>query len=120
MVVKRSRAYVSQAQRNVTGEVRLRLDHGNAVVVGRRSPRSLYDRSLATYDTGDLFDHASAVGFINLWGLPVRTEAGRDKRAGGANPAAESELLSSLPVEVTDPSSASENTEAPTTPASVG
>ena len=117
------RAYVALAQRNVTGEVRLRLDHGNAVVVGRRSPRSLYDKQLATYDTGDLFDHASAVGFINLWGLPVRTEAGRDKRAGGTNPAAASELLTSLPVQVTDPADstrADDSTEAPTTTASVG
>jgi hypothetical protein len=104
----------------VTGEVRVRLDHGSAVVVGRRSPRSLYDRSLATYDTGDLFDHASAIGFINLWGLPVRTEAGRDQRAGGANPAAQSALLTSLPVEVTDAVPANEASEAPISTASVG
>jgi argininosuccinate synthase len=117
------RAYVALAQRNVTGEVRLRLDHGNAVVVGRRSPRSLYDKQLATYDTGDLFDHASAIGFINLWGLPVRTEAGRDKRAGGTNSAATSDLLSSLPVQVTDPADSSpsdDSAEAPTFTASVG
>ena len=53
------RAYVASSQRVVSGEVRVRLDHGSAVVVGRRSPMSLYDKSLATYDEGDAFDHAS-------------------------------------------------------------
>ena len=52
------RAYVASSQRVVSGEVRVRLDHGSAVVVGRRSPMSLYDKSLATYDEGDAFDHA--------------------------------------------------------------
>src|SRR5439155_6945475 len=66
------RGYVASSQRVVSGEVRLRLDHGNAVVVGRRSPLSLYDRSLATYDQGDAFDHAAAVGFIGIFGLPLR------------------------------------------------
>ncbi|MDP8905285.1 MAG: argininosuccinate synthase [Chloroflexota bacterium] len=71
------REYVAAAQRVVEGEVRVRLDHGSAIVVGRRSPYSLYDEALATYDTGDAFDHASAVGFIAIWGLPLRTEAAR-------------------------------------------
>ncbi len=74
------RGYVDGAQRLVTGEVRVRLDRGNAVILGRRSPSSLYDRGLATYDTGDRFDHESAVGFISIFGLPLRTEA----RRGGA------------------------------------
>ena len=52
------RAYAASSQRVVSGEVRVRLDHGSAVVVGRRSPLSLYDKSLATYDEGDAFDHA--------------------------------------------------------------
>ncbi len=52
------RAYVASSQRVVSGEVRVRLDHGSAVVVGRRSPLSLYDKILATYDEGDAFDHA--------------------------------------------------------------
>ncbi len=114
------RAYVALAQRNVTGDVRVRLDRGTAMIVGRRSPRSLYDRSLATYDTGDLFDHASAVGFINLWGLPVRTEAGRDKRLGDVGAADDAQLLASLPVTVTDATAAEESTEATTTTAPVG
>ena len=66
----------------VSGEVRVRLDHGSAVVTGRRSPLSLYDKNLATYDEGDSFDHASAVGFIEIFGLPLRVEAARHGAVG--------------------------------------
>ena len=45
------------------------------MVVGRESPKSLYNLSLATYDKGDKFDAGAAVGFIHLWGLPVVTQA---------------------------------------------
>ena len=76
------RAYVASSQRVVSGEVRVRLDHGSAVLVGRRSPMSLYDKSLATYDEGDAFDHASAVGFIEIFGLPLRVEAARHGAVG--------------------------------------
>jgi len=69
------RAFVSWTQRHVTGEVRLRLTPGTAQVVGRRSPSSLYDLTLASYGTEDTFDHEAAVGFITLWGLPVRTQS---------------------------------------------
>ncbi|MBI2887892.1 MAG: argininosuccinate synthase [Chloroflexi bacterium] len=68
-------AYVASTQRHVTGTVRLRLHRGAATVVGRRSPESLYDKSLATYETGDVFDQKAAVGFIYVWGLPVRVQA---------------------------------------------
>ena len=68
-------AFVKSSQRHVTGMVRMRLHKGQAIPVGRRSPKSLYDFSLATYDKGDLFDQSHAVGFINIWGLPVRVQA---------------------------------------------
>ncbi len=68
-------AFVRSSQRFVSGEVRLKLGHGVCQVVGRRSPHSLYQHALATYETGDAFNHASAVGFIELWGLPVKTQA---------------------------------------------
>jgi argininosuccinate synthase len=68
-------AYVRATQKNVTGDVRLRLHKGVATAVGRKSPKSLYDFSLATYDKGDEFDRTSAVGFIDIWGLPVRVQA---------------------------------------------
>jgi argininosuccinate synthase len=69
------RAFVTWTQRHVTGEVRLRLAAGAATIVGRRSPNSLYDLTLASYGAEDSFDHESAVGFIKIWGLPVRTQA---------------------------------------------
>src|SRR6266568_6566067 len=67
----------------VTGDVRLRLHAGQAVVTGRRSPVSLYDFGLATYDTGDTFDQGLARGFVELWGLPSKTAALREQRAAG-------------------------------------
>jgi argininosuccinate synthase len=71
------RGFVASTQGPVSGEVRMRLGPGSAAVAGRRSPHSLYDLGLATYDQGDAFDHAAAVGFIAIWGLPVRTAAAR-------------------------------------------
>ncbi len=65
-------AYVASSQRYVTGTVRVKLHKGTATVVGRKSPFSLYRRSLATYEAGDTFDQRAAVGFIKIWGLPVR------------------------------------------------
>ncbi len=69
------RAYVLSSQRSVTGEVRMKLYRGNAVKVGVKSPYSLYNRSLATYDEGDAFDHEAALGFIELHGLPSRIQS---------------------------------------------
>ena len=68
-------AYIASSQRFVTGTVRLRLFKGSSVVVGRKSPSSLYRHGLATYDKGDVFDHSAAVGFIHLWGLSARTQS---------------------------------------------
>jgi len=68
-------AYVLSSQRHVTGTVRLKLFKGNSSIVGRQSPKSLYNLGLATYDKGDQFDQSAAVGFIHLWGLPVKTQA---------------------------------------------
>ena len=66
-------AFFVESQRHVTGEVRLRLDRGRCWVVGRRSPVSLYDHGLATYDAADTFRHQDAEGFVRLWGLGVAT-----------------------------------------------
>ena len=68
-------AYVQSTQRHVTGMVRVKLHKGNAKIVGRKSPKSLYSYSLATYDKGDVFDQSASLGFIHIWGLPVRTQA---------------------------------------------
>lgn len=68
-------AYVESTQKYVTGTVRVKLFKGNCEVVGRKSPYSLYDYSLATYDKGDVFDQSASPGFIYIWGLPVRTQS---------------------------------------------
>jgi len=68
-------AYVLSSQRYVSGTVRLKLFKGSSSVVGRKSPHSLYSLGLATYDKGDQFDQSASVGFIHLWGLPVKTQA---------------------------------------------
>ncbi|MDI6823590.1 MAG: argininosuccinate synthase [Bacillota bacterium] len=82
-------AFVASTQRYVTGTVRVKLHHGTCQVVGRRSPYSLYDYGLATYDPADTFRHDSAVGFIDIWGLPTRVAArvqGTARAAHGAAP----------------------------------
>jgi len=67
--------YVQSTQRHVTGTVRMKLHKGSATAAGTKSPRSLYAPGLATYDKGDEFDASAAVGFISIWGLPVRVQA---------------------------------------------
>jgi argininosuccinate synthase len=99
------RTYAMSSQRVVSGDVRVRLDHGQAVVTGRRSPLSLYDKDLATYDAGDAFDHAAAVGFIEIFGLPLRVEAARHGAVGAHHGAAwtwTQPLLEDLPTAVTE------------------
>jgi argininosuccinate synthase len=71
-------AFVDASQQHVSGDIRLRLHGGRAVVTGRRSAESLYDFSLATYDTGDTFDQSLSKGFIELWSLPSKISARRD------------------------------------------
>jgi argininosuccinate synthase len=73
-------SFMAEASRQVTGDVRVRLQAGRAVVTGRRSPAALYRYDLATYDTGDLFDQDLAKGFVELWGLPSKIAADRDRR----------------------------------------
>ncbi len=68
-------AYVKSSQRFVTGTVRLKLFKGSCSVVGRKSPKSLYNYGLATYNKGGIFDQSASPGFIHIWGLPVKTQA---------------------------------------------
>lgn len=65
-------AFIDKTQKQVSGEIKLKLYKGNATIVGRRSPYSQYQYNLATYDKDDSFDHKSAEGFIKLWGLPTQ------------------------------------------------
>jgi argininosuccinate synthase len=76
--------FIAFSQRYVTGDIRLTLHGGRATVTGRRSPASLYDYKLATYDTGDVFDQSLAKGFVELWGLPSKTAARRDLAVEGS------------------------------------
>ncbi|MGA8113781.1 MAG: argininosuccinate synthase [Actinocatenispora sp.] len=75
--------FIDDAQKYVTGEIRMSLVGGRAVVTGRRSEASLYDFELATYDTGDSFDQSLAKGFVDLWGLPSKLAAQRATKLGG-------------------------------------
>ncbi|MBI4743480.1 MAG: argininosuccinate synthase [Actinobacteria bacterium] len=72
-------AFIENTQEYVSGTVRLKLHKGNCVVVGRKSDYSLYDYNLATYDEKDEFSHKSAEGFIEIWGLPVKVWAGKQR-----------------------------------------
>ncbi|MDR1019258.1 MAG: argininosuccinate synthase [Synergistaceae bacterium] len=66
-------AFMDKTQEVVSGSVRVRLYKGQAVVEGMKSPNAIYRYDLATYSDGDAFDHSSAVGFIKVWGLPIKT-----------------------------------------------
>jgi argininosuccinate synthase len=71
-------AFIDDTQKYVSGDIRLQLQGGRATVTGRKSDQSLYDFSLATYDTGDTFDQSLAKGFIEIWSLPSKISARRD------------------------------------------
>ena len=73
-------AFVDHTQQHVSGDVRVQLHAGVAMVTGRVSPESLYDFDLATYDTGDTFDQSHAKGFIELWSLPSKISAKRNQK----------------------------------------
>ena len=70
-------AFTDSTQKVVTGEVKLRLYKGNIIKAGTTSPYSLYSESLASFTTGDMYDHHDAEGFITLWGLPLKVRAMR-------------------------------------------
>ncbi|MFF4621489.1 argininosuccinate synthase [Nonomuraea jabiensis] len=75
-------AFIAEAQKHVSGDIRMTLHGGRATVTGRRSEESLYDFSLATYDTGDTFDQSPAKGFVQLFSLPTKIAAARDAKKG--------------------------------------
>src|SRR5690625_830694 len=75
-------AFIAESQEHVTGDIRLVLHAGQILVNGRRSPQSLYDFSLATYDTGDAFDQTAAKGFVQLHGLSTQIANKRDRDGG--------------------------------------
>jgi len=75
--------FVDEASEHVSGDIRMTLHGGRAVVTGRRSEAALYDYGLATYDSEDTFDQTLAKGFVELWGLPSKIAAKRHHRLEG-------------------------------------
>ena len=72
---KALQAFVVSTQENVTGEVKFKLYKGNIIKAGTTSPYSLYSETLASFTTGELYDHHDAEGFINLFGLSMKVRA---------------------------------------------
>ena len=72
--------FILEANKHVTGDIRMVLHGGRAVVTGRRSEASLYDYHLATYDSGDTYDQSLARGFIDIWSMPAKIANMRDRR----------------------------------------
>ena len=68
-------AFIESTQDRVTGEVKMKLYKGNIIKAGTTSPYSLYSEELASFTTGDLYDHKDANGFINLFGLSMKVRA---------------------------------------------
>ena len=68
-------AFVDETQKTVTGKVKLKLYKGNIIYAGAVSKYSLYSESLASFTTGELYNHKDAEGFINLFGLPLKVRA---------------------------------------------
>ncbi len=73
-------AFVDETQKTVTGEVKLKLYKGNIINAGVQSPYTLYDEGIASFETGEAFNHADAEGFINLFGLPIKVKAMLDQK----------------------------------------
>ncbi len=78
-------AFIESTQKYVTGEVKFRLYKGNIIKAGTTSPYSLYSESLASFTTGDLYDHHDAQGFITLFGLPSKVRAMKLQELHGKN-----------------------------------
>lgn len=73
-------AFMDATQQNVTGIVRVKLYKGSCTVVGRTSPKSLYDPEIATFDAGSMYDQKDAGGFMKIFGLPLRVRALLDRK----------------------------------------
>ncbi len=78
-------AFVEKTQEYVTGEVKFKLYKGNIIKAGTTSPYSLYNESIASFTTGDLYDHHDAEGFINLFGLSCKVRAMKMQEAAKEN-----------------------------------
>ena len=75
-------AFVTETQKTVTGDVKLKLYKGNIINAGVTSPYTLYDEEVATFDAEDVYNQKDAEGFINLFGLPIHVKAVLDQKRG--------------------------------------
>jgi len=73
-------AFVTETQKTVTGDVKLKLYKGNIINAGVTSPYTLYDEEVATFDEDEVYNQADSAGFINLFGLPIKVKAQLDKK----------------------------------------
>ena len=78
-------AFVDSTQETVTGDVRLKLYKGNIIDAGVKSPYSLYDEDIATFDEDEVYDQNDSAGFINLFGLPIKVRAMKEQAAAKEN-----------------------------------
>ena len=93
------RAFVDKAEETVTGWVKLKLYKGTIAGAGSHSPYSLYNESIASFTTGELYDHKDAQGFITLFGLPLKVRAMMEQAAGQGQAVTESASLKKRPTE---------------------
>lgn len=93
------RAFVDKAEETVTGWVKLKLYKGTIAGAGSHSPYSLYNESIASFTTGELYDHKDAQGFITLFGLPLKVRAMMEQAAGQGQAVTESSSLKKRPTE---------------------
>ena len=73
-------AFVTETQKTVTGDVKLKLYKGNIINAGVTSPYTLYDEEIATFDADEVYNQADSDGFINLFGLPIKVKAKLDQK----------------------------------------
>lgn len=92
-------AFVDKTEENVTGWAKVRLFKGSVRGAGSYSKYSLYNEDIASFTTGDLYDHKDAKGFITLFGLPIRVRAMMERQTGIGNAAAENRSLKKRPTE---------------------
>ena len=78
-------AFIESTQKYVTGEVKFKLYKGNIIKAGTTAPYSLYNESIASFTTGDMYDHHDAEGFINLFGLSSKVRAMKIQQVTGKN-----------------------------------
>ena len=92
-------AFVDKTQETVTGRTKVRLVKGQIRAAGSSSPFSLYNEDIASFTTGELYDHKDAQGFITLFGLPLKVRAMMEQRAGAGRAVAGSMSLKKRPTE---------------------